>query len=90
MVSKVHRTKLDYLERRPTEPIYGPFDYGGLAEVAEYLGATKSQVQNWRNRFEDFPTPVVVLAMGPIYNLCKIRDWARDREKTGRLKINRR
>lgn len=55
----------------------GPFDYAGLAEVAEFLGVSKQCVINWRRSFDDWPEPVATLAMGPIYRLCDMRDWRR-------------
>ena len=54
---------------------HGPFDYAGTAEVAEYLGVSKQVVVNWRSRYKDFPPPVALLAMGPIFRLCETRDW---------------
>lgn len=56
---------------------HGPFDYAGIAEVAEYLGVSKQTVVNWRRSFDDWPQPIATLAMGPIYRLCDIRDWRR-------------
>ncbi len=61
---------------------HGPFDYGGTAEVAEYLGVSRQVVVNWRARFsKSFPKPVALLAMGPIYRLCEVRDWYREKAK---------
>lgn len=59
----------------------GPWDYGGVAEVAEYLGITKQNVINCRARYADFPEPMAALAMGPIYRLCAIREWSRSHKR---------
>jgi len=59
--------------------VYGPFDYGGLQEVADYLGVTKQVITNWRKRpYKMFPQPVADLNMGPVWRLCDIRDWQRN------------
>lgn len=55
----------------------GPFDYGGLAEVAEFLGVSKQTIVNWRNREKNFPEPVAVLRATPIWRMCDIRDWTK-------------
>ena len=60
---------------------HGPFDYAGIAEVAEYLGVSKQVIVNWRARYEDFPPPVALLAMGPIFRLCELRDWHRQHKE---------
>lgn len=59
---------------------FGPFDYGGVAEIAELLGVSKQTVVNWRRACSDFPDPVASLAMGPVYSLCAVRDWRRAQE----------
>lgn len=60
--------------------VYGPFDYAGVSEVAEFLNTSKQNVQNYRKRDFSFPPPVADLAMGPIWRLCHIRDWKRNKD----------
>lgn len=48
---------------------------GSIAEVAELAGVSKQVVSNWRKRYDDFPEPIVKLAMGPIFNMDQIEAW---------------
>lgn len=52
----------------------GPFDYMGLAEVAEFLGVSKQTICNWRSR-NSFPEPVATLKATPIWRMTDIREW---------------
>lgn len=55
----------------------------GAAEIAERLGASRTQVVHmWRVRHPDFPQPVARLAMGLVWAWPDVEEWAR---KTGRL-----
>lgn len=49
----------------------------GLAELADMLGATRQTISNWRNRWPDFPSPVVELRSGPIWDLVIVEEWAK-------------
>lgn len=60
-------------------PLPGPVDYGSTAEAAQYLRVSKQVISNWRRRYLDMPPPVADLAMGPVWHLCELRDWARRR-----------
>lgn len=60
--------------------VYGPFDLGGSAEVAELLGISKRELNILRYRVT-FPQPAAELGMGPIWHLCQIRDWDRLKRK---------
>lgn len=60
--------------------------YLGIAEIADLAGASKSRVCNWRDRYDTFPTPIVILKMGSIYDAEEIIDWLL---KTRRLKVGR-
>ncbi|PPD58557.1 helix-turn-helix transcriptional regulator [Dehalogenimonas etheniformans] len=53
----------------------------GLSEVAEMANVTKQVVINWRTRFEDFPSPVVELAAGPVWLREDINDWLKNRKE---------
>lgn len=53
-------------------------DLVGAAEIAERLGLTSSSVvRDWKRRHADFPTPVLVLRMGPIWHWPAVQAWAR-------------
>lgn len=47
----------------------------GIAEIAEQNDVTGPAVQNWRHRYEDFPEPIVVLRMGPVFDADEINEW---------------
>jgi predicted DNA-binding transcriptional regulator AlpA len=40
--------------------------YMGVREVADYLNSTRQTVWNWSQR-GDFPKPIAILKMGPIW-----------------------
>jgi chromosome partitioning protein len=48
----------------------------GLAEAASLLGVSRQAIGNWRERREDFPSPVAKLASGPIWRKVDIVAWA--------------
>jgi Z1 domain len=52
----------------------------GLYEIAALADVTPSAVANWRNRFADFPTPIVDLKSGPVFNGTQIRTWLAKRQ----------
>src|ERR1039458_7772088 len=52
----------------------------GLYEIAVMADVTPSAVANWRNRFADFPAPVVDLKSGPVFNGTQIRTWLAKRQ----------
>lgn len=55
----------------------------GAAEIAERVGANSVQtVHSWRRRYEDFPSPVVVLRQAMVWHWPDVERWAR---ATGRL-----
>ena len=55
----------------------------GVAEIAEHAGVKPDTVQQWRIRNLDFPAPLRVLAMGPVWLLSVVEAWL---EQTGRTK----
>ena len=50
---------------------------GGLTEIAAMFGISRQAMSNWTSRYEGFPAPVAVLAMGPLYRLSDVRAWAK-------------
>jgi hypothetical protein len=51
-------------------------DLVGLTEIAELYGVHKQTVNGWR-RNSDFPAPVLVRAMGPLWDRSKLVEWKR-------------
>ena len=47
----------------------------GVAEIAADQGVSGQAVSHWVTRYEDFPEPVVRLAMGPVWMLEDIHEW---------------
>lgn len=47
----------------------------GLQEIADIASVTSSAVANWRRRFPDFPSPVVELKSGPVFNGEQVHAW---------------
>jgi hypothetical protein len=80
--------RLDRAMRRAGfEPVSGPF---GLADheraalaaelvdmsaIAERATTTLGTVKSWRNRHEDFPAPLVTLAIGPVFAWGDVAGW---------------
>ena len=57
----------------------------GAAEIAERVGATRHQaVRTWRQRYADFPEPVVMLRRVILWNWPEVEAWARARDGCGR------
>lgn len=53
----------------------------GVAEIAEMAGVTKQAVNNWKQRYENFPEPIQTLQSGSVWKRDVIEDWLRRREK---------
>jgi chromosome partitioning protein len=53
-----------------------PGELLGLSEVATLLGVSRQAIGNWRQRRENFPTPVADLKSGPIWRRAEIEEWA--------------
>jgi len=47
----------------------------GIAEIAEIAKVTKQVVNNWRQRYEDFPRPLRNLQSGPVWNQEAVAIW---------------
>jgi predicted DNA-binding transcriptional regulator AlpA len=54
----------------------------GAAEIAAMLGVSRQRVQQLIAR-PDFPEPVVVLAMGKVWETKDVRAWAKARGRLG-------
>ena len=52
-----------------------PADLVGVAEIAARAGVAKATVMSWRRRHDDFPTPVVILAGGPVWDWPTVDAW---------------
>lgn len=59
-------------------------EYVGIAEVAEMAEVTPSAVCNWRERYDDFPDPIVDLHLGPVFDKKDITKWLTNREEKKR------
>ncbi|WP_411081616.1 hypothetical protein [Streptomyces sp. cmx-18-6] len=53
----------------------------GAAEISEVLGADSNTINQWKRRYPDFPTQVVVLSGRPLWDIREVITWAR---RTGR------
>lgn len=51
-------------------------DMAGVTECATYLCVELTTFVNWRYRYPDFPQPVRVLTMGPVYSMSAVVAWA--------------
>lgn len=58
-----------------------PLPLVGLIEIAMRAGVKRPVVSTWRTRYDDFPAPVAVLAVGPIFWWHDVERWLID---TGR------
>ena len=55
----------------------------GASEIAKRLGLkTRQSVHVWRQRYDDFPEPVLRLDMGLVWNWPDVERWAK---KAGKL-----
>lgn len=51
---------------------------GGATEIAILLGVRPNTINQWRTRYPDtFPSPLVELTMGPVWDLRAVEQWAR-------------
>lgn len=58
-------------------------DMVGPAKIAERVGVSRTLVNKWRERFEDFPQPLVELTMGPLWRWGDVDSWIRTRQAKG-------
>lgn len=47
----------------------------GHHEIAEMLGVNVATIYKWRQRYEDFPEPLLELAMGPLFWAPHVQTW---------------
>lgn len=52
----------------------------GISEIAEIAGVTRQAVANWRVRHKNFPSPIVELKSGPIWNREEINLWLKEKD----------
>lgn len=57
----------------------------GPAELAAYLGVSRQRAYQLAHR-RDFPAPVQILRMGPVWDARKVEAWQEARREQGRLK----
>lgn len=58
-------------------------DWCGAAEIAALFGVSRQRVQQIVTR-QDFPRPVIELAMGKIWATAEVIEWAEQRGRTVR------
>jgi hypothetical protein len=59
-------------------------DIVDVTEIARRAGTTAGTVHSWRVRHEDFPAPLVTLAIGPIWKWRDVERWLAKPRRTGR------
>jgi chromosome partitioning protein len=52
-----------------------PENIVGIAEIAEIANVSKQVVNNWRQRYDDFPKPLKSLQSGPVWNQEAVGIW---------------
>ena len=50
------------------------------AAIAARLGTTPGTVKSWEHRPVDFPSPLVRLAIGPVWEWETVEQWAKARK----------
>ncbi|MER7166732.1 hypothetical protein ABT336_11805 [Micromonospora sp. NPDC000207] len=50
-------------------------DIAACGDLAAALGVRNSAINNWANRYPDFPAPLRVLSTGPVWSLQQVRAW---------------
>lgn len=56
-------------------------DLGGVTEIKNEFGVGRNNVAMWaaRRASNGFPEPVMVLAMGSLYDMDEVREWFRNK-----------
>ena len=49
-------------------------------EIADRLGVKIDTVRKWRNRDLGFPSPLVELAIGPVWDWEDVKEWSDGRD----------
>jgi hypothetical protein len=73
--------KQDGDSQRLPEVTVNPDNLVSTTEIAERAGVSAITVHKWRTRHDDFPQPLVTLAVGPVWYWPTVQSWLR---KTGR------
>lgn len=50
-------------------------DLASISDLARDLGVGRAAVCNWRQRYEDFPAPLITLSSGPVFSHRQVRAW---------------
>lgn len=53
----------------------------GLGEIADYYGVSRQLAAKWSRTHEDFPEPLAVLKMGPVWRTEDVLEYGRRRER---------
>jgi predicted DNA-binding transcriptional regulator AlpA len=56
-------------------------DIVDLTEIAKRAGTTPGTVRSWRYRHPEFPQPVAMLAVGPVWRWADVEPWLATRRK---------
>lgn len=59
----------------------------GLSEIAQMANVSTAVVNNWINRYEDFPAPIYHLKAGNFYNESQIETWLKRKGKIMSAKV---
>ena len=62
------------------EDLIGYLDLVGLEEIAGRVGVSGSTINDWLERFDDFPTPVVRVRMPPMWRWLEVERWMSRRQ----------
>ena len=46
-----------------------------VTEIARRANTTAGTIHSWRNRHADFPAPLVMLAIGPVWRWRDVERW---------------
>jgi hypothetical protein len=50
-------------------------DLASTGDLAAEHNVRNSTISNWINRYDDFPQPLVTLAIGAVYSRRQVRQW---------------
>lgn len=59
----------------------------GLSEIAKLANTSTAAVNNWINRYSDFPSPVSQIQAGKFYNCSQVESWLRKKGKIMGAKV---
>jgi hypothetical protein len=67
--------------------VAGATDIVGMVEIAERLGVQRTTVERWRQRYDNFPRPSIVVSGTPIWTWPAVEAWAKF---SGRIQTTKR